>query len=285
MESLRSLEEYKSLLSSYKQIYRSGYNNDYLSTDMVQRYIDLERIYFEADERALLFFTDEEKYYRLYVLLGPEIDPVIQNREKPIMIRNVYRSGNKTDMLLKLEAALKQQGFSLYDETVQILANPMDKKEEIRRKYEKASSFLGRFGIRIDYAQKKDMGQIIDLRNNEPLLKDYHFLYETESEILDDIEKGYYRCAFNQFGEVCAAQNYSIVNGTLQGGWLAVKEEYKVKYGLGSAMAYHSFLYTIEHGISNYYGWVARDNVKSMKYHQAIGYKICDKWADEWLLK
>ncbi|MCH5270294.1 MAG: hypothetical protein J1E83_06040 [Lachnospiraceae bacterium] len=270
-------------MSSYKQIYRKGYSNNYLSTDKIERYISLQRIYFEKNETSLLFFTDEEKYYRLHAMLGPDMD-MICKQDKPLMLRNVYREGMKTDALLKVEGALKQQGFLLYDETVQILAQPLEKREEIQRKYNKASSFLNRFGIKIGYARKKDMEQIINLRNNEPLLKDYHFLYETEEEILNDIEKGYYRCAFNQLEEVCAAQHYSISNNTLQGDWLAVKDEYKVRYGLGIAMAYHSFLYTIEQGISNYYGWVARDNIKSIKYHQAIGYELTDKWADEWLL-
>lgn len=284
MERLRSIEEYKSLLSSYKKIYRSGYSNNYLSIDKIERYINLQRIYFDTNETALLFFSDEEKYYRLYAMLGIDMNLNIHKPDKPLMLRNIYKKGVKTEALLKFEEVLKRQGFILYDETVQILAQPLGKKEEIQSKYNKASSLLDRFGIKIGYAQKKDMAQIVDLRNEEPLLKDYHFLYETEEEILADIEKGYYRCAFNHLGEVCAAQHYSVINDTLQGDWLAVKDEYKIRYGIGSAMAYHSFLYTIEQGILNYYGWVARDNVKSIKYHQAIGYELTDKWADEWLL-
>jgi hypothetical protein len=285
MEHLRSLEEYKSLLSSYKQIYRNGYTNNYLNTDMVNRYISLQRIYFETDRDALLFFTDEEKYYRLYTMLGPEMKAAVKKQDKPVMLRNIYREGNKPDILWKVEEVLKRQGFILYDKTVQILAKPLEKKEDIQRKYDKASSFLDRFGIKIGYAEEKDVEQIINLRKQEPLLKDYHFAYETEREILDAVEKGYYRCAYNHLGEVCAVQHYTVINGILQGGWLAVNEEYKVRYGIGSAMAYHSFLYAIEHGISNYYGWVARDNEKSLRYHQSIGYEIGDKWADEWLLK
>lgn len=285
MERLRSLDEYKSLLSSYRQAYLRGYSNNYLSTDMVIRYINLKRIYFETDGKETLFFyTDEETYYRLYIMAGQNAEIAVNRKDKPVMLRNIYREGKKSETLLRLEGGLEKQGFLLDDRTVQILAKPLEKKEDIQRKYDKASAFLDRFGIKISYAERKDIEQIMNLRKQEPLLKDYHFAYETESEILDAVEKGYYRCAYNHLGEVCAVQNYTIANGTLQGGWLAVKEEYKVRYGIGSAMAYHSFLYAIEHGISNYYGWVARDNEKSMKYHQAIGYEIGDKWADEWLL-
>lgn len=287
MERLKSLEEYKSLLSEYKQITRRGYNNNFLNTDSITRYISLQRIYYETCTKALMFYTDEEKYYRLYVILSPDIDNEINicNKDKPIMLRNIYKEDKKPEALLKSEELFKKLGFVLYDETVQIVAKPLEHKEEIQSKYNKSISFLDRFGIKIAYAEKKNIEQIINLRNDEPLLKDYHFSYETEKEILDDIEKGYYRCAFNSSGEVCAAQHYSIANDTIQGDWLAVKEEYKAKYGIGNAMAYHSFLYAIEHEIFNYFGWVARDNIKSIKYHQAIGYELSDKWADEWLLK
>lgn len=285
MEKLRNLDEYKELLSSYRQIYLSGYNNNYLSTDMVNRYIDLSRIYFEANAKSLLFFTNEETYYRLYILLGKELEIDVKRQDKPIMLRNIYRKGKKTDALLKLERGLEKQGFSLDDETAQILARPMEDKETVRLKYDRAASYLNRLGIKIGYAKEKDISQILDLRNHEQLLKDYYFFYQTEEEILEDIRNGYYRCAFNHLGHVCAAQNYSIKNGAVQGCWLAVKDEYKVRYGIGSAMAYHSFLYAIDKGISYYYGWVARDNSKSVKYHQSIGYEICDKWADEWLLQ
>ena len=182
MEKLRSLEEYKSLLSSYKKVYRSGYCNNYLNIDMIKRYISLQRIYFETGDKILLFFTDEEKYYRLHALLGLGANIDIKKQDKPIMLRNVYKEGTKPDILLCLEGALKQQGFFLYDETVQILANPLNNKEDIQRKYDKAISFLNRFKIRIGYAQEKDIEQIMNLRDKEPLLKDYHFIYETQDE-------------------------------------------------------------------------------------------------------
>lgn len=284
MEKLRSLEEYKVLLTQYKQICRRGYSNNFLSIDAVKRYIDLQRIYYEADEGILMFITDEGKYYRLYVQMSPDADFIAPKVGKPILIRNIYKENKKTDVLLDFEKKLQQQGFSLYDETVQIVANPLEMKESLQEKYEKAASFLTRVGLRIDYASEEHIDEIIALREKEPLLKDYHFLYETEDEIRDNVRNRYYRCVFNEQNEVCAAQQFSIENGTVQGNWLAVKEEYKVRYGIGTAMAYHSFLYAAGLEIQKYFGWVVRDNTKSIKYHQAIGYEITDKYADEWVL-
>lgn len=284
MERLKSIEEYKALLLEYKQICRRGYSNNFLNLEMVNRYIGLQRIYYEKGESSLLFFTDEEKYYRLYVQTSPEADIRIEKKDKPILVRNVYKKDAKSDMLLRFEDKLKEQEFSLYDESVQMVANPLEMKESLQKKYEKALSFLTRVGLRLDYAGEEHISEIIALREKEPLLKDYHFLYETEDEIRDNIKNKYYRCVFNEQNEVCAAQQFSIENRTVQGNWLAVKEEYKVRYGIGTVMAYHSFLYANDLEIQKYFGWVVRDNIKSIKYHQSIGYEITDKYADEWVL-
>lgn len=284
MERLRSLEKYKELLSKYKQICRRGYSNNFLGIDLVQRYIGIERIYYIASENSLMFVTDEDKYYRLYVQMSPNGDFTVEKLDKPMLVRNVYKEGRKSEVLLEFEKRLGKQGFSIYDESVQIIARPMEMKETLRQKYDRAISFMERAGLKISYAKPEHIQEILDLRNREPLLKDYHFMYETEDEIRDNVEKGYYRCAFNAQGHVCAAQQFSVENGIVQGNWLAVKEEYKVKYGVGTAMAYHSFLYAAEKEIQTYFGWVVRDNIKSIKYHQAIGYELGDKYADEWLL-
>lgn len=285
MERLRSLAEYKELLYKYKPVCRRGYTNNYLSTEMINRYIDIQRIYYEEEEKALIFMTDEEKYYRVYVHLSPDLEVRLARKDKPMMLRMVYREGKETEVLRKIEQGLSKQGFLLYDKSVQIVANPLEMRLEVQDKYEMAKKFLERAGINIGYATMKHINAINALREKENVLKDYHFEYETPEEIRNNVEKGYYRCAFNRQGEVCAAQQFSVDNFTVQGNWLAVEEKYKVRYGIGTAMAYHSFLYAIECEIPNYYGWVVCDNEKSLKYHQTIGYKVTDKFAAEWILE
>lgn len=285
MEKLTNLEEYKAILKDCKKVCRGGYNNFYLDIQAIKRYLSLGRIYYEVNESGVFFFTDEEQYYRLYAYISPERETEVKKQDKPVLIRNIYREQGKPEALVRFEEGLKKQGFTLYDQSVQIISNPLEQEEDIRRKCEKALSFLKRAGLTVCYAKEEHLGEMIKLRQNEPLLKPYHFMYQTEEEMKEDIQKGYYRCVINQEGRICAAQQFSVQNGTLQGNWLAVKEEYKVRYGIGTAMAYHSFLYAIEHQIPCYFGWVVRDNVKSLKYHQAIGYKISDKLADEWFMQ
>lgn len=284
METLSSLEEYKSILREGRTRSRGGYNNMYLDIASIKRYLSLGRLYYELNDAGLILFTDEEQYYRMYLQCNPQGVVSISAQDKPILIRNIYKESGKPDILGQMEDALERQGFTLYDQSVQILAQPLTMEDTVRKKCDMAMSFLKRANIEIIYANSTHLDEIISLRNVEPELKPYHFFYQTREEMLQDIEKGYYRCAVNGQGEICAAQHFTVENGTLQGDWLAVKEEYKVKYGIGTAMAYHSFLYAIKKEIPNYYGWVVRDNVKSLKYHRTIGYTISEKLADEWLL-
>ncbi len=284
MERLQNLEEYKELLLRYKKICRHGYCNNYLAVDSVKRYIQLQRIFYETEDCYLLFYTDEGNYYHLHIHLAMGEHLAIEKKDKPIMVRTIFKEDVKTEALIEVERDFVNLGFELYDKSLQIVAQPLEAKDLLKPKCDKALSFLKRYGIKLIYASEEHLVDILKLREEEPLLKEYHFAYETPDELQDNIRKGYYRCAVNEQGEILAAQQFSVENGTLQGDWLAVKEEYKVKYGIGSAMAYHSFMYAIEHEIPNYYGWVVRDNEKSLKYHESIGYKLTDKYADEWLL-
>ncbi|MCH5275689.1 MAG: hypothetical protein J1E65_07600 [Lachnospiraceae bacterium] len=284
MKKISSLEEYKTILKEGRLRCKGGFNNIYLGMEAVSRYLSLGRIYYELNDNSLILYTDEEVYYRIYLLCSLHGSLRISAQDKPILNRNIYIDSDKSDSLIQIEDMLRQQGFELYDQSVQALAKPLEMEETVRTKYDASMAFLKRIPIDIVYANEKQLDEIISLRNAEPLLKPYHFSYQTREEMLRDIEKGFYKCAINAKGEICAAQHYTVENGTIQGDWRAVKEEYKVKYGIGTAMAYHSFLYAIDRKISNFYGWIVRDNVQSLKYHEAIGYTIGNKFADEWLL-
>lgn len=284
MKKISSLEEYKTILREGHIRCKGGFHNIYLGMEAVNRYLTLGRIYYELNDNSLILYTDEEAYYRVYIQCSLNGILPISAQDKPILNRNIYDNSGKSDRLIQIENMLRQQGFELYDQSVQVLAKPLEMEETVRAKYDASMAFLKRIPIDIVYAKEEQLDEIISLRNAEPLLKPYHFSYQTREEMLGDIKKGYYRCAINAKGEICAAQHYTVENGILQGDWRAVKEEYKVKYGIGTAMAYQSFLYAIERGIQNNYGWVVRDNVQSLKYHEAIGYTMGNKFADEWLL-
>lgn len=283
MEKLENWEKYKELLRETRQCGFIRFSNNYLDMDAVKRYIELDRIEYRLDGSGFYLYTDEGSFYRLYMQCG-ENSINISGRDKPILVRNVYRESNVSAAQQEVENQLRSAGFSLYDESVQILARPLAAKEDILAKLERSERFLARFGLKIVYANSSQLEDIIRLRDNTPELKPYHFLYETMEERQQAAEKGYFRCVVNAQGEICAAQQFHVEGSAIQGDWLAVQPEYKEKYGIGAAMAYHSFAYAIKSNIKNYFGWVVRNNTKSIRYHQSIGYEVMDKVADEWVL-
>lgn len=283
MESFGNWEKYKELLKEAKQRGSTRFINNYLDIDAVKRYIGLGRMEYRLDESGLYIYTDEGLFYRLYIQCGEKAIK-LQGRDKPVLVRNVYREGNKSAAQLEVEEQLREQGFSLYSGSAQILATPLETRENVLEKLGKAERFLGRFGLRITYGDGSQIEEIFRLRERETELKPYHFSYETLEEKEQAIKKGYFRCVVNAQNELCAAQQFSVERNGIQGNWLAVKAEYKEKYGIGAAMAYHSFAYAIEHNIMNYFGWLEKDNEKSLRYHQSIGYRLTGKVAEDWIL-
>lgn len=283
MERLENWEKYKGLLKEARRCGFIQFSNNYLDMDAVKRYIELDRMEYRLDGSGLYICTDEGLFYRIYIQCG-ENGIKLPRKDKPVLVRNVYREGNKGAAQQEVESQMQGLGFSLYDESVQILARPLAAKEDILAKLERSERFLTRFGLKILYADSSRLEDIARLRDNTPELKPYHFLYETMEERQQAAENGYFRCVVNAQNEICAAQQFRVAGNAVQGNWLAVKPEYKGKYGIGVAVAYHSFAYAIKHNIKNYFGWVARDNIESIRYHQSIGYEVMDKLADEWVL-
>lgn len=283
MEKLESWEKYKELLKEAKQQGFTLFINNYLNMDAVKRYIGLGRVEYEMDGSGLYLYTDEGSFYRLYIQCGEGgIKP--QKRDKPVLVRNVYWEDNKSAAQKGVEGQLQRLGFSKYSGSVQILALPLENREDVLEKLGKAEKFLGRFGLRIIYADGTQLEDIFRLRDSTTELKPYHFPYETMAERQGAIEKGFFRCVVNAQHELCAAQQFRVERNGVQGNWLAVAADYKEKYGIGAAIVYYSFAYAIERNIRNYFGWVEKTNEKSLRFHQSAGYRLTGKVAEDWIL-
>lgn len=279
MERIESIEQYKEILKKYKKVARNGLNNNFLTIESVERYITLERIFCEEYEEELLIYTDEEFYYKLHYMGKAIPQKIVGRHEKPVLLRFIYMSETEKEAWARCARSL---GLKKYDYTLQILANICE-NDNLEEKLERALRFVNRFGIKITYASTNMLNEIMALRDAEPLLDRYSFNYETDVEICEDIKNNYYRVAVTDKGEVIAAQHYTIQNGILIGDWLAVKEGYKDKYGIGAAIAFHSFDYAKVNSIKLYYGWVDGENLNSIQYHKSIGYNMTGKKSEGWL--
>lgn len=285
MERLNDYDAYKDLLSRNKSLYRRGFNNNYLSVDKIKQYIRLGRMSFIEDSSGIQLFLDEKDYYRCILMISAETVLHMSRQDKPVFVRNIYDITKKSETLTSVEESLKKNSFKKIDTSVQIMCKPKDHEDEYRKNNEKCLKFLSRFGIHIDYPDASLAEKVFELRKTTPELKYYQFPYEEIDDIIFDYTKGYYRCAFNAENELIGAQHFTIENETIQGDWLAIKDEYRVKYGVGRAMAYHAFVYALDNRYDVYYGWVVDTNYDSLKYHSGIGYVITNKRANEWILE
>lgn len=285
MECLTDYDSYKELMLRNKSLYRRGFNNNYLSVDKIKRYIEAKRISYVEDSCGIQLFLDEEKYYRCILMISADAEPTIYKADKPIFLRNIYDISKKPEVLSAAEETLKANGFRPVNTSVQIVCKPKEHEKEYRKNNEKCLRYLNRFGISIEYPDSSYAEKIFELRRNTPELRYYQFPYEESSDIESDFNKGYYRCALDREGRLIGVQHFTVENGIVQGDWLAVKDEYRLKYGIGRAMGYHSFVYAIDNGYDMYYGWVVDTNHRSLNYHNEIGYSVTDKRADEWAME
>lgn len=269
------------MFRKYRKWGKSGITNNYLSIKEIEKYLLQGRIFFEEFEEGFALLTYEEGYYRLHYTGSVQGIEGLEPKDKPQLIRYIYTDEQTKEKWIEILGKTK---FVLEETSVQIVAN-VTEISDVREKSKMTSRFLARFGLETIYASEDMYDEIIKLRNEEPVLSIYDFCFETKEETLEDIRNGMYRVVKNINEEVVAAQHFRINNGTLMGEWLAVKEEYKVKYGIGSMMAYQSFLYAIDHNIDLYYGWVDVRNTNSIQYHESVGYKQTNKKADGWILE
>lgn len=282
MERVHTIEQYKNLVKSNRDNARGGITNNYLGIDSINKYISLGRLFYETMENGYLLYLDEGKYYRMiYCGKNIAVKP-IEPKDKPVMLRFIYDIN--TNKQQEWEEFLCGIGLVKFDNTVQILAK-VSEQSDVELKLSKTMRFIERFGFRICYADRNMIDDIMNLRNREPVLSRYHFEFETDDEIYKDIDDGLYRVVLNKENEVIAAQHFKEKNGTINGEWLAVKEEFKLQYGIGGALAYHSFDYAKQKGVEMYYGWVEINNENSLKYHKSLGYKQTDKRSESWIME
>lgn len=279
MEKIRDFEQYKELFGNNKSYIRSGLTNQYLAVADIKRYISRDRLFFDSFSSGVAFYTDEDEYYRIHYIGDGTVESATLKKEKPVLLRYVFTEKSVDE---RWAAFLEKAGLVKEETSTQIVAK-MSEITDADSKLNLSLRYLNRFGLSVEYASESMLDEILRIRNEEPLLSKFYFPYKTREEFEDEIRQGLYRVVINREGEVVAAQHFVVNNGTVSGEWLAVREEYKLKYGIGGAMAYHSFKYAQDHNFELYYGWVNIENSNSLSYHKTVGYGTTGKMASSWI--
>lgn len=281
INQLQSIDEYKILTEEFKKICRVPFSNIYLMPDAVNRYIRLQRVFFEKSKYGVVFYFDEGTYYRVGLYIDEKQKFEISAFDKKLLVRNVYSIKQKNKELSQVQGRLREIGFTQEGTSVQIQGKTQELLFKCKsvEKYAKMMERKGYYCIKPEFSQFNQIEQIIIDSN---ILKNYHITFRTEQE-KRELEEGSYLCIVNENDEICAASIAVINFGIAQAEVMAVKEEYKMK-GLAPVLTYQRLKWLSDRDVQKIQGWILVHNETSLRYHKKIGYHLTDRYAEDWLL-
>lgn len=286
MELVKSIEEYKSLLNEIKKRDRRCFNNNYCYIPMIQRLISMERLYYVNNETGLYLYMDEESYYRLVFYLVSGENFYIENVNKPIVVRNIYKQNTINEKMLTIQQSFKEHGLQLYYSIFQMeVASEFLRNEELVYSMKEQSCMeLNAKGFTIGYPSDDISTEIVALRENAKEISPYHYQYKTKKELRHNIDNQNYLCIINNTNdEVCAAVEKYYENNCLLIDWISVKPEFQNGKGFGKALHLFAFAEAVKQGIDHIYTWVPQTNERSLYFHKKNHWNKTGKITDEWI--
>ncbi len=284
MEKVKSLKEYLDLYRQIKRQCDTPITNIYWSLDMVKRYIDLSRLYFEKQDKGGMFLCDEQEYYRgiYYVDINSEWKP--PHVEKALAIRNTYKQEQKGTELEYFETKLISSEFNKVYSSVEMYI-PLDAGDKLKKQKAVYDRILKKGNFFVTFLRAKDLDDMLILRKKTKEFHIYNFVYKSDAEYLKEIEKKQYMGIYNEKEELCACIFIAPGLNIRTGDGICVKEEYKMKYGLGAVLMCFVLDNAINDCHQKYVSWCEQQNLESMKFHKSMGFLNTGKIADEWILE
>ena len=282
MEVLQSVEEYKELVRQTRAEHNDLFSNIYYMPGEIQRYIDLQRAYYEKVQGGFFLTLDEEAYYRVCMSIDTNCDILIPQLDKKTVVKNVYKQGKEEKELEVAETVLQNQGFELEGTVVQIKSDVhslFEKCQKLERYVEKLQK-KGFYCIEADDTYSEKINEIL---YSSQKVRDYQIDYRTDEE-KKEMYKGTFLCVINDKNEICAVNVCYVEGTTAYGQGVAIAEEYKMQ-GLAPVMSYYRLKKLVEMGVKNIQAWILTDNEVSLRYHTSLGYRIVNKYVNEWVRK
>lgn len=282
MEELKDTQTYGALINAMRKKGVKFTNNNLFSED-IRSFVERKRIKYHVSERCLIFFLDEEKYYRLLFHLDPDHSWDLPKLDKPVLIRTRFTKGKKKAELLKLEGQMREKGFVLKDTNVFVTLDFAPFKEFYRQRYERSKKILKASHLRIIGADYSYRSQIDKLMDGQDMINYWHRPYQTEDEIKSAFDRGCYTAIVNEKDEIVAYTSGGVGEGKLQPDIaMVIKDEYK-----RSGLAVILFYYCLAYEPSDLMRKTSIDlaNSASVKLHKKLGWKFTDKYMENWLLE
>lgn len=251
--------------------------------DVIKRYIRLQRVSYEKRAYGLVFYFNEESYYRVCLYVDENQMFEIPLRNKKLLIRLLYSTRQKDARLESVEKHLKTLGFECKDTFVQTRSHPKEQISKFRN-VEKFSRSMEKRGYHCIYPDFSRFREIENILIESDFIYDYQIDYKTDEE-KRALQPGTYMCVVNRNNEICAAStmNISISSSSCYDGIVVVKEKYKM-HGIAPFLANQRMKWLCDMNINNIYGQISIYNEQSLNYHKSLGVHFLDRYYDEFVL-
>ncbi len=284
MKKVKSSKEYFELYRRLKRQCDTPITNIYLSLDMVNRYIASDSLYFEEQDRGGVFLCDEQEYYRGIYYVDISNDWKIPPLDKALAIRTTYKKEQKETELELFETKLVSSGFHMAYSSIEMCI-PLEAGDRLKKQKAMYDRILKKGNFFVSYLKEKDLDDMLALRKNTKEFHIYNFVHKCNAEYLKEIENEQYMGIYNEKEELCACIYLAPGLNFRTGDGICVKEEYKMKYGLGAALMCFVLDNAINGCHQKYVSWCEQQNLESMKFHRSMGFLNTGKIADEWVLE
>lgn len=283
MKRVQTINEYLRIMNQFKKECKAPVTNIFWTTDLVNRYIALKRLFFKKQEKGGCFLCDESEYYRLlyYVNANEHFD--VQPLNKSIAVRNIYKTDFKKREK-EFEKQLEYTGFRKMYSAVEVYV-PLEQGEKLKKLNHLYQSILKKGNFYISHLNEGDLSALLELRKETPEFHLYNFAYKSQEEYLEEIENQHYIGIYNKEKELCACIYIAQGMNCRMGDGICVKKEYKQKYGLGAILMCHVLNEAINVHKQKYVSWSEQQNSASITFHESMGFMNTGRFSNEWVLE
>ena len=260
---------------------RNGFYNNYMSIDSVKRYIELGRLYCTKRDDGFLLFADEESFYHMFICLPAEADINIEKKDKPVLVRNIFRPRSEEDKEL-FKTELLSCGFKLMGTTLEAYGET-EVVFELSKNADRYKERIEKRGYKVDFIDEDKEAELLSLMYKTDYIKYYHEDYLTESEKKNLIKSGGYMGVFDSDSNLCAASITKIYGDKSDGMGIVVKDELKM-LGLALILNHERMRWLIDNKVGKMYAWIDKDNSDSIMFHKSLKYNFTGRIAEEWIL-
>ncbi len=279
MEQISSLDDYLQRINGLHRS-KAAFTNNYMMAGDAERLISLGRLYCFTNEAGIVFLSDEDTHYRASLYMDTNQSCELPLLDKPLMIQIVYHKDKKKDNHLRIEEQLEANEFVKQDTSVQAKLNVEEHKAEYQKNFDRLYKLVRRMGYRIKAVDFTYRDKIREVFLQQDMMHDWHYPFQTEEEVQAQFEQDGWICVLDQDDRVLAYHSAYEVNSCCYGMGMAIRDEYKVKYGFAPLLQYYRVCITEQPLI---YGEVLLHNTEALALHEKLGWKFTNKYVDRWL--